>query len=35
VNPDGSIKLVFGNWGRRVADATVSRRLVVAFVDVK
>ena len=35
VNPDGSIKLVSGNWGRRVADATVSRRLVVAFVDVK
>ncbi len=35
VNADGSIELVSGNWGRRVADATVSRRLVVAFVDVR
>ena len=35
VNPDGSIELVSGNWGRRVADTTVSRRLVVAFVDVR
>jgi len=35
VNADGSIELVSGNWGHRVADATVSRRIVVAFVDVK
>jgi uncharacterized protein (TIGR02594 family) len=35
VNADGSIELVSGNWGRRVADSTVSRRLVVAFVDVR
>ncbi len=35
VNADGSIELVSGYWGRRVADASVSRRFVVAFVDVR
>ncbi|RBP11957.1 uncharacterized protein (TIGR02594 family) [Roseiarcus fermentans] len=31
---DGSIELISGNWGRRVTDSAVSRRSVVAFVDV-
>jgi uncharacterized protein (TIGR02594 family) len=34
VRSDGSIELVSGNWGRRVADAPFPRRSVVAFVDV-
>jgi uncharacterized protein (TIGR02594 family) len=34
VRSDGSIDLVSGNWGRRVSDAPVPRRSVVAFVDV-
>ena len=34
VNADGSIDLISGNWGRRVSDAPVQRRSVVAFVDV-
>jgi uncharacterized protein (TIGR02594 family) len=35
VEADGSIRLISGNWGRRVAEATVSRRSVVAFVAVQ
>jgi len=35
VNADGSIRLISGNWGRRVGDATISRRQVVAFVEVQ
>jgi uncharacterized protein (TIGR02594 family) len=35
VEADGSIRLISGNWGRRVAEATVSRRSVVAFVAVE
>ncbi len=35
VNADGSIELVSGNWGRRVSDAPIPRRAVVAFVDVR
>ena len=34
VNADGSIELIFGARWRRVSDATVPRRLIVAFVDV-
>ena len=34
VRADGSIDLISGNWGRRVSDAPVPRRAVVAFVDV-
>ena len=34
VEADGSIRLISGNWGRRVGDAKFSRRAVVAFVDV-
>jgi len=35
VNPDGSIQLLSGNWGHRVSQASISRRQVVAFVEVK
>jgi hypothetical protein len=35
VELDGSIRLVSGNWGHRVALATVSRNAVTAFVDVR
>ena len=35
VNEDGSIELISGNWARRVSDSTVSRRSVVAIVDVE
>lgn len=35
VNADGSIRLISGNWGRRVGDASISRRTVVAFVEVR
>ncbi len=34
VNSDGSIRLISGNWGHRVADANIARRSVVAFVQV-
>jgi uncharacterized protein (TIGR02594 family) len=34
VEPDGSIRLISGNWGHRVAEAVVARNSVVAFVDV-
>ena len=34
VNPDGSIELISGNWGRKVGDAHIPRRQVVAFVAV-
>ena len=34
VNPDGSIELISGNWGRKVGDAHIRRRQVVAFVGV-
>jgi uncharacterized protein (TIGR02594 family) len=35
VEADGSIRLISGNWGARVAEATVSRGSVVAFVAVR
>ena len=35
VDPDGSIHLISGNWGRRVAEAVVARSSVVAFVAVR
>lgn len=35
VEPDGSIRLVSGNWGHRVAQAIVSRNAVTAFVEVR
>jgi uncharacterized protein (TIGR02594 family) len=35
VDPDGSIHLISGNWGRRVAEAVVSRGSVIAFVAVR
>ncbi len=34
IEPDGSIRVISGNWGRRVAHAIVPRRTIVAFVDV-
>ncbi len=34
VNTDGTIELISGNWGRRVSNVPVSRRSVVAFIDV-
>ena len=35
VEPDGSIRLISGNWGHRVAESIISRRAVVAFVGVE
>lgn len=35
VESDGSIRLISGNWGARVAEAVVSRRSIVAFVAVQ
>ncbi|THD46979.1 MAG: hypothetical protein E7774_05560 [Bradyrhizobium sp.] len=35
VEPDGSIRLISGNWGSRVAEAVVSRGAVAAFVAVR
>lgn len=35
VEPDGSIRLISGNWGHRVAQATIARNAVVAFVEVR
>jgi len=35
VDSDGSIHLISGNWGRRVAEAVVSRGSVIAFVAVR
>ena len=35
VDRDGSIHLISGNWGRRVAEAVISRSSVVAFVAVR
>jgi uncharacterized protein (TIGR02594 family) len=35
VEPDGSIRLISGNWGRRVAEAVVPRRAFSAFVSVR
>ncbi len=35
VEPDGSIRLVSGNWGHRVARSLVPRGAVVAFVEVR
>jgi uncharacterized protein (TIGR02594 family) len=35
VEPDGSIHLISGNWGRRVAEAVVFRGSVIAFVAVR
>jgi len=35
VESDGSIRLISGNWGARVAEAVISRRSVVAFVAVQ
>jgi len=34
VEPDGSISLISGNWGHRVAQSIVPRYSVVAFVEV-
>jgi uncharacterized protein (TIGR02594 family) len=35
VDPDGSIHLISGNWGRRVAEAVIPRNSVIAFVAVR
>jgi uncharacterized protein (TIGR02594 family) len=35
VDPDGSVRLISGNWGRRVAEAVISRGSVIAFVAVR
>jgi uncharacterized protein (TIGR02594 family) len=35
VDSDGSIHLISGNWGHRVAEAVVSRRSAIAFVAVR
>jgi len=35
VDGDGSIHLISGNWGRRVAEAVVPRGSVIAFVAVR
>ena len=35
VDRDGSIHLISGNWGRRVAEAVVPRGSVIAFVAVR
>ena len=35
VDRDGSIRLISGNWGRRVAEAVVPRGSVIAFVAVR
>jgi uncharacterized protein (TIGR02594 family) len=35
VDPDGSVHLISGNWGRRVTEAVVSRGAVIAFVAVR
>jgi len=35
VDPSGSIHLISGNWGRRVAEAVVPRGSVIAFVAVR
>lgn len=32
---DGSIRLISGNWGHRVARSIVARRTIVAFVEVR
>lgn len=34
VEPDGSIRLISGNWGHRVAQSVVARNTVLAFVEV-
>lgn len=34
VEPDGSIRLISGNWGHRVAQSIVARNAVMAFVEV-
>lgn len=34
IEPDGSIRLISGNWGHRVAQSVVARRTVLAFVEV-
>ena len=34
IEPDGSIRLISGNWGHRVAHSIISRRSVAAFVGV-
>ena len=35
VDSDGSVRLISGNWGRRVAEAVVPRGAVIAFVAVR
>lgn len=35
VLPDGSVAIVSGNWGRRVARGVISRRSVMAFIAVR
>ena len=34
IEPDGSIRLISGNWGHRVAQSVVARGTVLAFVEV-
>ncbi len=35
VEADGSIRIISGNWGRRVARGVVSRRTVAAIVEIR
>jgi uncharacterized protein (TIGR02594 family) len=35
VEPNGSIRLISGNWGHRVAESVISRGAVIAFVRVE
>lgn len=35
VAPDGSVRIVSGNWGQRVARAIIPRGMVVAFVEIR
>ena len=35
VLPDGSVEIISGNWGRRVARAIIPRGMVTAFVEVR
>ena len=35
IEPDGSIRMISGNWGHRVAVAVIPRRSVAAFVAVR
>jgi uncharacterized protein (TIGR02594 family) len=35
VGPDGSIRLISGNWGHRVAQTVIARNAIMAFVAVR